>query len=182
MSGRLPQTFQPLRLAGTAAVLRGSLPLAGMARLATYLSDATGAVEIDLQFGIDDLGTHYAQGRLQTTLHPVCQRCLQVFDCPLDVEILLGIVTSEQAAALLPEQYEPLLIAETAIELNSLVEDELILALPIVPMHAPAQCRFDRELVDVSERQSRAAERATEETRRPLAGLADMLEGKRDRN
>ena len=93
MSGRLPQTFQPMRLTELGAVLRGSLPLAGMARLAAYLHDTAGDVEIDLSFGIDDLGSHCMQGHLQTVLHPVCQRCLQVFDCPLEVEMLLGVVT-----------------------------------------------------------------------------------------
>jgi uncharacterized protein len=182
MSGRLPQTFQPMRLTETGAILRGSLPLTGMTRLAASLHDTAGDVEIELNFGIDDLGTRYVQGHLRTALHPVCQRCLQVFDCPLEVEILLGVVTSERAATLLPEQYDPLLLDEPSIELSSLVEDELILALPIVPMHEPADCRFDPELVEVDEQGAADTAGPAAETRRPLAGLAEMLERRRERD
>ena len=83
---------------------------------------------------------------------------------------------------MLPEQYDPLLLDETSIELGSLIEDELTLALPIVPMHEPDECSFDPELIEVREQAVAAEQEPTAETRRPLAGLAEMLERRRDRD
>jgi uncharacterized protein len=40
----------------------------------------------------------------------------------------------------LPENYEPLLVGAEPMPLSAIVEDELMLALPIVSMHAPEQC------------------------------------------
>jgi uncharacterized protein len=53
---------------------------------------------------------------------------------PLSVEFHLGLVLSESQIGSLPKQYEPLLTAEELV-VSELVEDELILALPIVSRH-----------------------------------------------
>jgi uncharacterized protein len=60
----------------------------------------------------------------------------------------LGIVTSQTAAEQLPERYEPLLVpstdmedeADSEITIATIVEDELILALPQVAMHKTDEC------------------------------------------
>lgn len=171
MSRRLPQSVQPARLAETGAVLRGRMRLDGMDRLAGYLHDTEGTVEVDLEFGIDEVGTRYVRGRLQAVVHLTCQRCLRAVSCPLDVQVHLGLAPSEQAGAGLPERYEPLVLDEPAVELARLVEDELMLALPIVPAHAVEDCDFDRSLIEVREEEAAAEE----DTRRPFAGLADLL-------
>lgn len=179
MSGRLPHNVQPARLAETGAVLRGSLLVRDMDRLAGYLHDTEGSVEVDLEFGIDESGTRYVRGRLQAVLHLVCQRCLQAFACPLDVPVLLGLVTAGRSDADVAERYEPLTLDEPAIELARLVEDELLLALPLVPAHAVEQCGFDRALIGAGAdivAGGQAEKTREEKTRRPFAGLADLLE------
>lgn len=173
MSGRLPQTIQPARLAETGAVLRGRMGVTGMARLGGYLHDTEGDVEVGLEFGIDEVGTRYIRGHLQAELHLVCQRCLQAYACPLDVEVSLGLAGSEQATEGLPERFEPLVLDEPSMELARLVEDELILALPIVPTHPIGDCGVDRGLVAVQEEE----EEATGGERHPFAGLAELLKG-----
>lgn len=178
MSGRLPHSVQPARLAEAGAVLHGSLPVRGMDRLAGYLHDTEGSVEVDLEFGIDESGTRYVRGRLQTVLHLVCQRCLQAFACSLDVPVLLGLAASGRSEADIAERYETLTLDEPAIELARLVEDELMLALPLVPAHAVDECGFDRSLIDAQADSGGQAEEAREEPRRPFAALADLL--KRD--
>lgn len=174
MSGRLPQTVQPLRLAETGAVLHGSLGLGGMTRLATYLHDTDGKVDVDLGFDIDEAGTRYVRGHLRAVLHLVCQRCLQSFDHPMDVGVSLGFARSEGSASGLPERYEPLVLEDDSVDLAQLVEDELILALPIVPAHEPQDCPADA----VAARPA-AQEEAEDGKRRPFEGLADLLKGRR---
>jgi uncharacterized protein len=53
--------------------------------------------------------------------------------------VLLGVVEDLAAADRLPAELDPLLI-EGPTSVREMVEDELILALPVVAMHEHAQC------------------------------------------
>lgn len=47
----------------------------------------------------------------------------------------LGLIHDEAEAAHLPEHYEPLVALQGNLPMADWIEDELILALPLVPMH-----------------------------------------------
>ena len=65
-----------------------------------------------------------------------CQRCLQRMVVPLNVERRLFFVAGEDAAAALDaDSDDDVLALEPALDLKKLVEDELLLALPLVPRH-----------------------------------------------
>ena len=66
----------------------------------------------------------------------LCQRSLERYLQPVDVLQRLGLITEEAQEAALPEGTEPLLMQASA-ELRpiELIEDELILALPVVPIN-----------------------------------------------
>ncbi len=164
----------PGRLAESGVTLRGSLPLTAMTRLAGYLHDTEGEVNVELDFGIDAQKVCYVQGRLTATLHLVCQRCLQLLAYPLDLDTALGVTPTEAAAESLPGHYEPVIVEESRLDLGKLVEDELLLALPIVPMHAVDACRIDQRLIDRPE----SGRVEPQETRRPFAGLGELLKEK----
>ena len=66
-----------------------------------------------------------------------CQRCLEPVDVPLEVERSLRFVRGEdQAAALDADSEDDVLALERSLDLHQLVEDELLLAVPLVPRHA----------------------------------------------
>lgn len=67
----------------------------------------------------------------------VCQRCLQPVEVPLVVRRDFRFVADEaQALAEDDEAEEDLLVADAHFDLAALIEDELLLALPLVPTHA----------------------------------------------
>lgn len=69
-----------------------------------------------------------------------CQRCLQPVHEPLSVERdILFAATEAEAEALDEELEEDVMVLPRALDLQELVEDELILALPLVPRHADCQ-------------------------------------------
>lgn len=83
----------------------------------------------------------------QTWLHlrvaalawPICQRCLQPFSTPIELERALRFVATEgEAEALDAESEDDVLALSPSFDLIDLVEDELVLAWPLVPRHA--QC------------------------------------------
>jgi uncharacterized protein len=72
----------------------------------------------------------------QATVWMTCQRCLQPVDVSLDVRRAIRFVRGEQEAARLDAETEDdVLELERSVDLTALVEDELLLALPLVPRH-----------------------------------------------
>ena len=65
-----------------------------------------------------------------------CQRCLQPMSVPLQVERRLFLVAGEDTAETLDADSDDDVLALTpSVDLRALVEDELLLALPLVPRH-----------------------------------------------
>jgi uncharacterized metal-binding protein YceD (DUF177 family) len=74
-----------------------------------------------------------------------CQRCLTPVDVPLAVERSFRFVADEATAeALDDESEEDLLALSREFDLRELIEDELLMALPVVPRHdeCPRPCRW----------------------------------------
>ncbi|MBS0557436.1 MAG: DUF177 domain-containing protein [Proteobacteria bacterium] len=118
---------------------QGSLPLASLPRLRGSLAAADGAVDFDLEFGKDEIGVAHLRVRADVALPLTCQRTLEVFRLPVHVDSRLGLIAQEADEAALPGGYEPLLTADGALRLADVIEDELILALPVVPVKPGAQ-------------------------------------------
>jgi len=114
----------------------GTLPVASMSRLCEVLAGRDGELEFELDFGRDDLGTDYIDVRARGSLMLVCQRTLEPFALPVAVDTRLGLIKSEREEAGLPPDYEPLLVAENGrLRPADVIEDELLLALPLVPVN-----------------------------------------------
>lgn len=167
---RLPVQLDPVRLAETGRLLEGTLPLSSMKRLGEMLLDQEGEVDVRLEFGIDQEGAYCVTGRIACRVMLECQRCLKAMEFEIDSDIALGIVDSQEAAELLPSHYEPLVVEDGPLFTRDLVEDELLLSLPLVPMHPEEECSVGREQL-VSETQD-----SNEEVERenPFSALADL--------
>lgn len=118
----------------------GRIPLAAMVRLRGSLVDAEGEVRYALAFDTDSLKVPYVELRIDAALPLECQRSLQRFLQPVQLVQRLGLIRDEADEAALPPEYEPLLVpADGMLRPAELVEDELILALPVVPVSPDAE-------------------------------------------
>lgn len=73
---------------------------------------------------------------IRARLAMTCQRCLNTVDLPIDLDREFRFVRSEdEAAELDAELDEDVLVLSRRFDLLELVEDELLLALPLVPRH-----------------------------------------------
>jgi len=168
MSGRLPEYIDPFRLADAGQALRGSLALARFKRLTPFLNSGEGEVAVELRFGVDEGGQRYLRGHISAELELVCQRCLGPMAQAIETDMRLGLVESAAEGDQLPGAYEPLVVEEPPISVADVIEDELILALPLVAMHPREECpASDR----VSEGPS---EDSGTDTENPFAVLANM--------
>jgi uncharacterized protein len=112
----------------------GSLPVAEMPRLVEALAKDSGEVAYHLDFGQGQLGNPELHVRLAARLTLECQRTLQPFEWPVAVDSWLGLLAHEDEAAALREHCEPLLLDHGTLQPRAVIEDELLLALPLVPV------------------------------------------------
>lgn len=139
MSDRFTETIDPLALASKGRSIEGKIALAELRRVLPLLRSDAGEVEFSLSFNMDEAGIPRIQGRVQATLMLQCQRCMEEMEFSVSSKVRLGIVASRAAAEHLPENYEPL-VCDEETTIVSILEDELILALPIVAMHKIEDC------------------------------------------
>jgi len=143
----LPNKIDPFRSADHAVNLHGTLLIKDMQRLCGSLSTDEGDVTVSLQFGVNDEGVRYLQGHLETNVMLQCQRCMGSFKYGIISDLLVGIVHTEEEAAELSATYDPVIAKEGMLILSDVIEDELIISLPIVPMHDLPACKVKLPLV-----------------------------------
>ena len=143
----LPQTIEPLRLAKAGKKIAGRYALNDLQRLGGLLSDRNGHVSFMLEFTHDEEQELYCIiGKIETKLHTVCQRCLGSMELWINSPVCLGIVSGQTDISKLPDKYEPLIVGDDPILLLELIEDELLLAVPMSPMHELNQCSATKML------------------------------------
>ena len=130
----LPDVIDAWRAVAGQRQFRGELPFSAMPRLAECLAADQGVVRYVLEFGRDELGVAYVALQAESNLPLVCQRSLEVFDWSVALSVRLGLIAREQDESALPPGYEPLLTISGELHPVEIIEDELILALPNVPV------------------------------------------------
>lgn len=136
----LPRQLDPRKFAQQRVIISGNVDIAILERLKALLAnDTSGSISAKLQFGVDEQGIRNVIGSIRGELAMVCQRCLEPVLEPLDVSIKLGIVWSDEQAANLSNSWEPWILEEGQTDIYQMLEDELILGLPIVAYH-PSEC------------------------------------------
>lgn len=134
MLNRLPEFIDPISLAEKHGALKGQLEISSLPRLSDLLYNNEGLVTIDLFFNREGRLSVVA-GTIQADLQLKCQNCLDAVAWTVNHTVNLAVVNSIDAVNRLSENYDPLLLEQDIIQLRDLVEDEILLSLPIYPKH-----------------------------------------------
>ena len=117
-------------------------------------------IEVRLQFSLLD-GQPAIDGRLRGVVNVSCQRCMQPVAVPLDEKFQVIVVAQERADE--PGGYEPVIAEAARFDLRWLAEEQALLAMPLVPLHAVGEC-------------DGAVPSQDRGTQRPFQNLRDLLE------
>lgn len=143
MFGVLPEQIAPDQLLAAGGHLQGRVLLELLPRLVASLpqDQAKGiAVGVNLRLVEDPQGRLWLKGQLHLDLVLVCERCREPLDWPISTEVGMYLVRSDQAPQELGDDVDYVVIGEN-LALHDLVEDEMILALPLVAKHpAGTEC------------------------------------------
>ncbi|KEA61900.1 hypothetical protein ADIMK_4047 [Marinobacterium lacunae] len=118
-------------------------------------------------FALDEQRLRTVSGSASGSVMLTCQRCLEPVSVDVEAEVNLAMVLNEEQAKNLPRYYDPLIVEAEDVELLSLIEDELILSLPLVAYHE--DCSIQTSFGDVDE-----AARTQEKKPNPFSVLAEL--------
>ena len=146
--------------------IEGVYPISKLARLNEILLSNEGFVTARLEFG-QCVGFACLKGRVSATLAVECQRCLKPMQTEVTGRFKFALVNSEDEFELLPEELEPYLIEGEEQSIIELIEDELLLSLPMVTVHEEACSDY----MSKHNRKIKAAIKAEKEASHPFAAL-----------
>lgn len=164
---RLPRHVDPGRLAQRNANFDGIIAPENLPRLLNAVH-SLGNVAVNLRFELDEQGRRRLTGKFEVTVELVCQRCLGAKPEHLSGDINLAVVRSEEQAKQLPGFIEPWIVEEGEADLYSIIEEELLLSLPLVTYHED-EC-IDPQLMQAGEEISEPVEKGDN----PFNVLADL--------
>ncbi|WP_312915436.1 YceD family protein [Stenotrophomonas sp.] len=166
MSANVPELLDAWRMVVARRRFDGQAPLSEMTRLQGLLADTEGQCTYALEFDRDSvLQVAYVDLTIDTELPLICQRTMQRFLLPVSIKQRLGLIRNEDEESALPEEYEALLVPEDGnLRPLDLVEDELVLAVPVVAL-APGSEAVERDFSATEEELSKAS---------PFAALAAL--------
>ncbi len=137
----MKNTVDTAQLARSAETLQGEIPVDRLPRLASLLASSEGVVHWNVrgarharpEGGHDD----FLELSFSAALRPACVRCLEPVEIGIGDRRRFRLVASEaEAERLDPEDDEyDVLAGGSRFDLDALIEDEAILALPPMPRH-----------------------------------------------
>jgi uncharacterized protein len=147
------------------------IPLSEFVRLRLRHEDASEPAVGNVRFSRDQ-GFVVAELEVRACLPLTCQRCLNPMRVNVDSRSRVMLIGTEDEADRVPAGIETVLALERRVSVRELVEEELLLAVPIVPLHQdPRECAPGERVA--------LAQAGETSVQRPFERLGELL--KRDR-
>jgi uncharacterized protein len=144
-----PAVIDSLEFARSAQESSGSVPVSALERLEDLLYDSAGTLHWKLTGRRDERNRPLLALAVDGELHLQCQRCLGLLDYAVEVRNSLLVVP--EGAAPEDDLEDPdapdTIDANAELDVNALVEDEVLLSLPLAPRHPEGACasRFETQ-------------------------------------
>lgn len=135
-------TVDSLRFAREGGNLRGTIRISSLLRLVDCLASQEGEIFYRLEGMVDQDGHPILHLFVSGTLVVQCQRCLEAMELPVDLQSGFRLVASERDLGPVEEEPEEWTawVADPNLDVEALVEDELLLAMPFAPVHPDTAC------------------------------------------
>ena len=168
------------KLADSRSAFEFEVPVSALPGLPPeFMHDGSSRMQVAVRFGREQ-GLARADLNLEGQLQTVCQRCMQRMTLPVHAQTSVLVVASESEADSAPPGWETFLAPEGRLSLEALAAEELLLALPIVPLHAAAEeCAGTQQPETVAAATEDPAAGDSGSTTRPFADLRELLKSRK---
>jgi uncharacterized protein len=152
MRDKLRNSYQVQKEVAQKGCFEGEIALSGLKRLGELMPLEALCVEdrnvsVNFEFLRNEFDVPLVAGRLQTSLELECQRCLKLLEYPMVVDFRLMIDADDEIVRHSSE--DTLHSADGYIDIAEVVEDEMILALPLVAMHEDTSCNENWQVTEL---------------------------------
>lgn len=131
-----------LEFARHGEAISGTIPLVELPRVRELVADGTGEIHYRISGKLSDDGKAFLHINVDGRLPLVCQRCLKGMEYPLELDAELELVADEaelEARAEDPDAVDAV-VTDKKMEVVSLVEEEILLEIPLSPKHGEGGC------------------------------------------
>ncbi len=151
MRDKLRKRYQVQKEVTQNGRFEGNIALSGLKRLGELVHfEEPGSkhpnIAVSFEFVRNEFDIPTLVGRLQASLDLECQRCLKPIQTPMELDFRLMIDASDEIVR--QSGLDTLYSDDGYIDITEVIEDELILAVPLVAMHEDAACNEDWPLKD----------------------------------
>lgn len=151
MSSRLPVEINPYRCIEQNRLIEGEIALNKLPRLKKVLSSdinsTINSAKVSLEFIRNETSLPMLKGHVSAVLNLCCQRCLSSVEYNVESDLSLVLVATDTDNTQRQDGHETYFVENELIFLPDLIEDELMLALPLSIMHK--QCEMVTPATDV---------------------------------
>ena len=128
----IPQKIQASVAVAQSQRYMGELLVRDLPRLAEALADDSGSLQVEI------VATRVSRraamvGNIQGQVNLQCQRCDQPYAFSLKTAVDLRLVSSDEEEKQLLKDCEPYWVHDDKLQLHEMIEDETLLALPMLP-------------------------------------------------
>lgn len=143
--------------------ISGEEPFVGLPRLLEELASPDGVLHYTVQGGVDRQGAPFLEVSMTGDCSLRCQRCLGVLEHPIRIATRLLLRDQSELDALEDSDEEcDSILAEKQLDVLDMLEEEILLSLPISPRHESGECR------------AKDGDGAGKEKENPFAALANL--------
>jgi len=122
----------PVKLASKGGEIRYNWAVKDFERLSDLLLNDSGAVKVHIEGLFDHQKRCLLKTRIQADLTLECQTTFEAIEFKLDRNVTFCSVTSEEQFAQVEKEFEPVMAVDGWLDIKQIIEDELILSLPVV--------------------------------------------------
>ena len=132
----------PIEFARGRKSIEGEIALSQLEGLQDSLVSNDGAVHFKLTGFVNEGAAPGLRCEVQGDLKILCQRCLEPMDYRLQIDNALMLVhhEPEESAEANPEAPDYITV-QRDLQVEALLEEEILLALPMAPLHAEGDCK-----------------------------------------
>ena len=170
MSNDLPLRFDPVLFSNRGRQLAGNIPVQDMPRLMELAPNSEGEFYVSMAFSMSSLQFPMVKGTIEGEVVQSCQRCMGNAAVPIKGQFQLLLITPDALELASEEGHEIFEYEGQVITTATLIEDEIILSMPIVAKHTDIEkCESN-----VKQWMHEFDEVPTDEKENPFAKLKDL--------
>ncbi|MFV2031850.1 MAG: DUF177 domain-containing protein [Gammaproteobacteria bacterium] len=138
MQDKLQRRYQIQKEVSRGSCIQGVIESSALVRLTRKLESEQAKIVVQFEFGASDYDCPILTGHLETSLKLECQRCLKGMELPMKIEFKLLIDAPDELAH--ESSLDTIYSDNGFIDIFEVVEEELILGLPLVATHGDKSC------------------------------------------